>query len=169
MLDFPDVPSAFPTSLRMTPAGAPFVIHEHVRWGDVDHAGIIRYDAYSRFMELGESELFRELGISQREFGRRFDFSMPRRVMHLDFESPPTLDERLEVVTYISKVGRTSLTLNFDFYGDGGALRATGYLVLVCVHTDVMKSRPWPDDFLAIIDPRRVSVDDARRGRNAAV
>lgn len=167
MLDFPDVTSAFQTLLRMTPAGTPFVIHEHVRWGDVDYAGIIRYDAYSRFMELAESELFRELGISYREFGRRFDFSMPRRVMHLDFESPPTLDERLEVVTYISKVGSTSLTLNFDFYGDGGALRATGHLVLVCVHTDVMRSRPWPDDFLAIIGPRRVSVDDARRGRTA--
>jgi acyl-CoA thioester hydrolase len=140
-----------------------------VRWGDVDYAGIIRYDAYTRFMELAESELFRALGISYREFGRRFDFSIPRRAMHLDFESPPTLDERLEVVAYISKVGTTSLTLNFDFYGDGGLLRATGYLVLVCVVSGVMKSRPWPEDFLAIIAPHRVTVDEARRGREAAI
>lgn len=153
----------------MTSAGTPFVIHEHVRWGDVDYAGIIRYDAYTRFMELAESELFRALGISYREFGRRFDFSIPRRAMHLDFESPPTLDERLEVVAYISKVGTTSLTLNFDFYGDGGLLRATGYLVLVCVVPAVMKSRPWPEDFLAIIAPYRVTVDEARRGREAAI
>lgn len=150
-------------------SAAPFVIHEHVRWGDVDYAGIIRYDAYTRFMELAESELFRALGISYREFGRRFDFSMPRRVMYLDFESPPTLDERLEVVAYISKVGKTSLTLNFDFYGDGGTLRATGYLVLVCVMPAVMQSRPWPNDFLEIIAPYRVPVEDARRGRGATV
>lgn len=153
----------------MTSGGAPFVIHEHVRWGDVDYAGIIRYDAYTRFMELAESELFRAMGISYREFNRRFDFSMPRRVMHLDFESPPTLDERLTVVAYISNVGTTSLTLNFDFYGDGGTLRATGYLVLVCVTPAVMKARPWPDDFLALIAPYRVAVEQARSGRGVAV
>lgn len=148
---------------------SPFIVHEHVRWGDVDFAGIIRYDAYTRFMELAESELFRALGISYREFGRRFDFSIPRRVMYLDFVSPPTLDERLEVVTYISKVGNTSLTLNFDFYGDGGALRAAGYLVLVCVEQRAMRPRPWSTEFLGIIAPYRMSSDEARRGRGDRV
>jgi acyl-CoA thioester hydrolase len=153
----------------MTSPGVPFIIHEHVRWGDVDFAGIIRWDAYTRFMELAESELFRAMGISYREFDRRFDFTTPRRALHMEFVSPPTLDERLEVVTYISKVGRTSLTLNFDFYGDGGMQRATGHLVLVCVTPGVMQSRPWPQDFLDIIAPYQVSVDDARRGRGATV
>jgi YbgC/YbaW family acyl-CoA thioester hydrolase len=143
---------------------APFVIREYVRWGDVDYAGIIRYDAYTRFMELAESEMFRALGITYGDFGTKFDFQIPRRAMHMDFESAPTLDDLLEVHTYVSNVGTTSLTLNFDVYeGTGaGARRAAGYLVLVCVQHGMMRSRPWSPEFLSLINPRRLSVDEAR-------
>lgn len=145
----------------------PFIIHEHVRWGDVDYAGIIRYDAYTRFMELAESELFRSIGIPYREFVEKFDFTIPRRAMHIDFESPPTLDERIETVTYISHVGTTSLTLNFDFFGDHGLVRATGHLVVVCLPKGQAKAAPWPADFLARLEPYRMSVDEARAARGA--
>jgi acyl-CoA thioester hydrolase len=145
----------------------PFVIHEHVRWGDVDYAGIIRYDAYTRFMELAESELFRSIGIPYREFVDTFDFTIPRRSMHVDFESPPTLDERIEVVTYISRVGTTSLTLNFDFFGEQGQVRATSHLVLVCLPKGQARAAPWPAAFIARLEPYRMSVDEARGARKA--
>jgi acyl-CoA thioester hydrolase len=151
----------------MTPA--PFQIQEYVRWADVDFAGIIRYDAYTRFMELAESELLRSVGISHRDFLGRFDFTIPRRAMHIDFESPPTLDERLTVVTCIPKVGTTSLTLHFDFVGDGSRLRATGSLVLVCATVGHASSRPWPADFLALLAPYRVSVDASRQAAGVRV
>jgi acyl-CoA thioester hydrolase len=141
---------------------APFRVVEYVRWADVDYAGIIRWDAYCRFMELGESEMFRSLGISYREFERRYDFDIPRRAMHLDFESPPTLDEQLEIVVYISRVGTTSLTISFDIYGQGGAVRAVGSLVLVCVTRQGMQKRPWPPDFLSLIDRYRLTTEEAR-------
>jgi acyl-CoA thioester hydrolase len=141
---------------------APFVIREYVRWADVDMAGIIRYDAYTRFMELGEAEMFRSVGISHRDFLARFDFTIPRRAMHLEYESPPTLDERLAVVVYIPKVGTTSLTIAFDFVGDGGRRRASGSLVLVCATAGHTASRPWPPEFLALLAPYRLSADDAR-------
>lgn len=150
----------------MTPA--PFVIHEYVRWGDVDYAGIIRYDAYTRFMELAEAELLRSVGISHRDFKGRFDFTIPRRAMHIDFESPPGLDERLTVLAYIPRVGTTSLTLAFDFFGDGGAVRATGSLVLVCADHAHQRSRPWPQDFLDLLAPYRIGPEAARRAAGLA-
>ena len=97
----------------------PFVIRERVRWGDCDPMGIIRYDAYMRFFELGESEMFRSLGISYASFAERFGITLPRRVMHLEYPSPPRLDELLELHVYVSEVGGSSLRLNFDAYGDG--------------------------------------------------
>lgn len=145
----------------------PFVIHEFVRWRDVDPAGIIRYDAYTRFMELGESELFRSLGISYRDFAGQLDFSIPRRALHLDFESPPTLDEKLEINVWISRIGNTSLTLNFEFRGPAGLVRATGYMVLVCVARGSLRPRSWPPAFLSLIEPYHMTVDDARHGREA--
>lgn len=141
---------------------APFVIREYVRWGDVDYAGIIRYDAYTRFMELAESELFRTVGVLFAGFEKRFGFSIPRRAMHVDFESPPTLDERLTVLAYVSRVGTTSLTLNFDFFGIEDKLRATGYLVLVCVESGAAVARPWSTEFITLLDRYRLSAEEAR-------
>ena len=57
----------------------PFVLQEYVRWGDVDPAGIIRYDAYLRFYELGESELFRSLGLAYRDIFSRFKMGIRAR------------------------------------------------------------------------------------------
>jgi acyl-CoA thioester hydrolase len=141
----------------------PFRISEFVRWADVDYAGIIRWDAYCRFMELGENEMFRSLGISYREFERRFDFDIPRRALHLDFESPPTLDEQLDIEVYVSHVGTTSLTISFDMYGTGGAIRALGSLVLVCVTRKGMRKRPWAPEFLSLIDRYRLTTEEARQ------
>jgi YbgC/YbaW family acyl-CoA thioester hydrolase len=146
---------------------APFVLHDYVRWADVDPAGIIRYDAYTRFYELAESELFRAVGLPYHAIFRRFGIGIPRRVLHMEFVSPPVLDEHLEVRTYISEVGRTSMRMHFDVYGHDGALRSAGYLVLVCVEAGSapIRKRPWPEEFLRLLEPFRMSVDDARSQR----
>ena len=141
-----------------------FRLKEYVRWGDVDPAGIIRYDAYTRFFELAESEFFRALGLPYRAIFQRLKVGIPRRVMHIDFLSAPVLDEELEVRVYISQVGTTSMTMNFDIYGDGAALRAAGYLVLVCVDAGGgMNKRPWPQELLELVAPHRMSTVEARR------
>lgn len=149
---------------------APFVIQERVRWGDCDPMGIIRYDAYTRFFELGEGEMFRACGIGYREFASQFGITLPRRVMHMEYPSPPRLDELLDVVVYISEVRGRSLRLNVDVYGDGGRLRMEGYLVLVCVYDgpdrgDAIRTMPWPPAFLAALEPVRLSVERARAAR----
>jgi len=136
--------------------------------------GIIRYDAYARFMELGESEMFRSLGIGYHDFGARYGISLPRRAQHLEFPSPPRLDELLEVVVYISEVGTTSLVLNFDVYGERGAQRMHGYLVLVCVtdgpeRGDAVVKQPWPTAFIETLAPVRMAVAEARARRPGAL
>lgn len=142
-------------------SGTPFVAREYVRWGDVDPEGIIRYDAYTRFMEMAEGDFFRALGLSYSDVFERYRIGIPRRVMHLDFLSSPVLDEELEVRVYVSHVGTTSLKMNFDFYGAGGVARAVGYLVIVCVdlHSGRQK-RAWPPELLQLMEPYRMGTAD---------
>lgn len=143
--------------------GAPFVLHEYVRWGDVDPSRIIRWDAYTRFYELAESEMFRGRGLPYGALDARFGISLPRRALHIEFVSPPVLDERLAVRVSISRVGTTSMTLTFDVHGNGGALRSTGSLVLVCADAKVVPpvKRPWPPEFLHLLAPHMVAPGDA--------
>lgn len=123
----------------------PFVIQERVRWGDIDLAGIIRYDAYIRFFEMGEGEIFREAGLAIGTLAERLGVWLPRKVLHLEFETPAVLDEQLTVLTYFSRIGNTSLTINFDVMdAEQEVRRAFGHEVLVCVGGREMVPRPLP-------------------------
>ena len=142
----------------------PFIISEYVRWGDVDLAGIICYGAYLRFFELAETEIFRAAGLPFGEVFERFDIWLPRRVMHAEFHSPAALDERLKVVTYFSRVGRTSVTINFDVMSaDGGTLHASAHQVLVCVARGTLAKQPLPAALVRAIEPFTMGSDEARR------
>jgi len=141
------------------------VVSDRVRWGDVDFARIVRYDAFARFYDLAEAELYRAAGYPLLEAFERFDMLLPRRVLHAEFHAPARLDDLLHVRAYVSHVGTTSLTINFDIYhADGGPLCAAAYLVLVCVGRDDLAKRPLPAELVAAVGPYRMSADDAGRG-----
>jgi YbgC/YbaW family acyl-CoA thioester hydrolase len=143
---------------------APFLISDYVRWSDCDPAGIIRYDAYLRFYEVAEAELFRAVGLPLGEVAVRSDVWLVRKVMHAEFHSPARLDERLEVETYVSRIGRSALTLNFDTYAAAAdhTLRATGYLVLVAVDKRTYQKRSLPGEVVEALKPHLRAESGAR-------
>ncbi len=141
----------------------PFVISEYVRWGDIDLAGIICYGAYIRFFELAETEVFRAAGLPFKEMFDRYNIWLPRKVMHTEFRSPAVLDERLKVVTYFSRIGHTSLTINFDVMSAAGMLHATAYQVLVCVSRATFEKQPLPSDVTRALQPFVMDPEEARR------
>jgi YbgC/YbaW family acyl-CoA thioester hydrolase len=144
-------------------APTPYIIEEYVRWSDVDFAGIIFYGSYVRFFEIAETELFRSCGLAYKEVFDRYDVFLPRRVVHNEFYHPPRLDDRLRVATYVGKVGKTSMTLNFDVLLAGsGALAAAGWMVLVCVDRKELRPRTLPPELLAALTPHTLTVAAAR-------
>ena len=147
----------------MSPAPGPFTIEEYVRWSDVDYAGIIFYGAYVRFFEIAETELFRACGLAYKDMFERYGIFLPRKAVHAEFFRPARLDERLRVATYVARVGKTSMTLNFDVLGPGSsALAAAGWQVLVCVDREVLKPRPLPPELLRALAPHTCSESVAR-------
>lgn len=142
----------------------PFVISEYVRWGDIDLAGIICYGAYIRFYELAETEVFRAVGLPFGEVFERFGIWLPRKVMHTEFHAPARLDDRLKIITYISHVGRSSLTINFDVMSeDGRTLHAAAYQVLVCVSRETFTTTPLPAALVEALARFTMTADEARR------
>lgn len=141
----------------------PFVLAEYVRWGDIDLAGIICYGAYMRFYEMAETEIFRAAGLPFKDVFERFDIWLPRKVLHTEFHSPALLDERLSVLTYFSRVGTTSLMINFDVMdAERRVLHAAAYQVLVCVGKRDFAKKPLPPALIEAIAPFTMSSDEAR-------
>lgn len=144
-------------------APAPFIVQEYVRWSDVDYAGIIFYGAYVRFFEIAETELFRACGLAYKDMFDRFGLFLPRKAVHAEFFKPARLDDKLRVATYVARVGKTSMTLNFDVLSVGqDVLCAAGWQVLVCVERETLTPRPLPPDLVRALAPHTLAQADAR-------
>jgi acyl-CoA thioester hydrolase len=118
-----------------------FTIQEHVRWSDIDRAGIIYYGQFLRFFEIAETELFRAVGLPYSEVFDRLDIWLPRVQIHFDFRKPLLLDEQIEVSAYVGRFGSKSLTLRFEVNKKGESdLVAEGHVVLACVSRSTFKS-----------------------------
>ena len=138
------------------PANA-FRVSEYVRWSDIDLAGIICYGAYVRFFEIAESELFRSLGLPFSVLFEDFDFYLPRAQLHFEFRHPAVLDDQLELEMWISKIGNSSLRLNFRARKNNAAhdLTAEAYAVLVAVGRKDLRPIPLPPALIAALAPYR--------------
>ncbi|MDX6531725.1 MAG: 4-hydroxybenzoyl-CoA thioesterase [Blastocatellia bacterium] len=136
-----------------------FAIEERVRWGDVDAARIIFYGSYIRFFEIAETELFRAAGMSYGKVFDELDIWLPRVHLECDFHRVAQLDDLLEVSVHVSKVGTTSLRLNFEVRrkSPNGAVEekliATAHFVLVAVRRDTLDPIPVPDELRRALAP----------------
>jgi YbgC/YbaW family acyl-CoA thioester hydrolase len=131
-----------------------FKIEEHVRWSDVDRAGIIYYGQFLRFFEIAETELFRAVGLKYSEVFDRFDIWLPRVQIHFDFRKPLMLDDLIEVSAYVGRFGKRSLTLRFEVNKKGQSdLVAEGHVILACVSRSTFKSVDVPAEIVQALEP----------------
>lgn len=116
-----------------------------VTMGDVD-AAMIYYARYFHWMEQAFSAMLVEARHPTRgELAAGFGY--PVVSAHCDYRKPVYLDDRLVQRTWISRLGRTSLTTTHEFtFAGGSAVCALGRLDRVCVvDADGLKPRPIPD------------------------
>jgi YbgC/YbaW family acyl-CoA thioester hydrolase len=125
---------------------ARYSIEEYVRWEDIDAAGIINYQAYLRFFGLAEAELLRSAGLNYRFLFEVLGIWLPRARVECDFYLPVKLDELLVVEAYFSRIGRTSVHLDFEVRRKDRPeeLVATGRYILVCVRQGDFRPVPVP-------------------------
>jgi acyl-CoA thioester hydrolase len=128
-------------------------VQEHVRWSDVDASSIIRWSAYTRFVELAETELFREIGFPYATLWDQLDIWLPRVQFHLDCRNPARLDELLGVEIRVSRIGRSSIRFEFSIKKPDGQLAAEGYLVVVAIDRQEGKSVAVPQALAAALQP----------------
>jgi acyl-CoA thioester hydrolase len=127
-----------------------FEITDRVRWSDCDPFGIIYYGAYVRLFQVAEEELFRACGLPFKALREDRGVWIPRKAFHAEFHSPAQLDEEVAIQVHFSRIGRTSITMQFEVYSAAGRThRASGSLTVVSVDKATMTTRPIPDDVKA--------------------
>jgi len=133
---------------------ARYSIEEYVRWEDIDAAGIINYQAYLRFFALAEAELLRSAGLNYRYLFESLGIWLPRVRVECNFFRPVKLDELLVVVAFFSRIGRTSVHLDFAVRRKAEPdVVASGRYVLVCVRQKDFGPIPVPAEIRERLAP----------------
>ena len=119
-----------------------------VRFHHVDTAGILYF---SRLFELCHEmleELLRASGFPLEEILKSNDWVMPIVQASADYRRPMRLGEKLKISVFVSHVGTSSLTFDYEVIDEGGAPRAEAKLVHVVLNAKTFQSRTIPDEFL---------------------
>ena len=130
-----------------------FIHTLRVRWKECDIQGIAFYGSYLDYIEVGEAEYFRNLGIYtlQKEPRKKFDLAAVK--LTLEFKSSAKVDELIDLHMKIANMGRSSMVESTEIYRSGtDELLVTGERISVNFDSSKAKSRRIPDDIRTIIE-----------------
>src|SRR5687768_7140212 len=82
-----------------------------VEWGDCDPAGIAFYPRFFAWMDHMSHVLGREMGLTPSDMVGNNAHGFPLVAAQAEFLSPARLEDQLEVRVYVTRLGRSSLSL----------------------------------------------------------
>lgn len=104
-------------------------VHEmefRVSYADTDRMGVVYYANYLILFERGRTELMRGLGLRYRDLEEEGVF-LPAMEARVDYKAPAHYDDLLKIRTWISHLGRASVTFDYDvLHAETGKLMAHG-------------------------------------------
>lgn len=147
------VPAPKPAKTRRAKAKT----HEfdvRVTYADTDKAGIIYYANYYRYLEQGRTELLRSLGVRYRDLEVVRKLFLPAVESGCRYLAPSRYDDLLTVRTWISELGRASVTFACDIVDKEleGKVVAEVFSRHAVV-TDLWRPARVPPDLKALLAP----------------
>ena len=141
------------TEPRMARHDFNFSFTLRVRWSECDVQGVVFNVAYANYVDIGQAEYFRNLGIAiyDPEVRRFFDFATVK--MSIDFFAPGRLDDVLRVYWKIHHIGNSSLTARSEiFRGCEDEPLARAEVVYVNYDDASRASRPVSDGLRLLVN-----------------
>ena len=124
----------------------PFEHRLTVRFHEVDRAGIAFFGRIFFYCHEAYEELLVHIGYRLVDIFDQEGWGMPLVHAEADFERPMRMGDELIVQVQASRVGNTSVTLDFTILGaEDRVLRATARHVHVCVDMSDFAAREVPE------------------------
>jgi len=122
-----------------------------VDYADTDGQGRVFYPNYFRFFDRGRFAYWVRLGLSTSEIKRIEDDTVMVEV-HCTYRAPASFYDAVSVWTRVTRVGRSSLRMEFAIMNESTANRmAEGYVTLVHVDLATKHAAPLHADLKARI------------------
>jgi YbgC/YbaW family acyl-CoA thioester hydrolase len=116
------------------------VVQRRIEWSDTDASGQYHNTAAFRFIEVAETALLERLGFVHDIYGRH-----PRVHLESDFLRPLRFRDLVDIRLWVSAVGRSSVTYEFEM-SCRGEVAVVGKAVAVLLDRAGGTPVPWADD-----------------------
>lgn len=111
---------------------------------DTDAGGIVYYVNYLKFMERARTEWLRSFGYQHYALaGNNYLFVV--RQANVDYRAPARIDDQLEVVVVLEKLGRASFQFRQEVWR-AQELLCDAQVRVGCIRGDTFKPASMPDD-----------------------
>jgi len=127
----------------------PFRHAQPVRFGDVDHAGIVYYPRFFHYCHVAFEELFGASGYRHLLDERKIGF--PAVHVEFDFSTPLRFGDTIEVSITTATLGRSSVTFAYEVTRvEDRAACARARVTVVAIDMRSFSPLPIPDDLRAL-------------------
>ena len=124
-----------------------------VRWMESDAQGIVFNGAYMDYLEVGQSEYFRNLGFSIYRVAQTGFFDTAIVKTTLEFKAPARVDEMLDLYVRVGSFGNSSFHLEMEIYQQpDGPLLTTIQGIYVGYDARTGTSRRVPDEIRELVN-----------------
>ena len=124
-----------------------FIWSIRVYYEDTDAAGVVYYANYLKFMERSRTEWLRQLGVDQIQLKQHYNLVFVVRQMTIDYLRPALLDDLLKIVTYMTHLGKASITMNQKILRQTEVL-CIATIKIACVNIVNLRPQPIPPEIL---------------------
>ena len=119
-----------------------------VYYEDTDAAGVVYYANYLKFAERARTEWLRQTGFNQAALLADRGLVFVVRSVQADYLRGASLDDQLEVLTRIERIGGASVIFSQNVE-KGGEVLFQARITIACVDWNRKKSAPIPRDIRA--------------------
>ncbi|HMU41152.1 MAG TPA: thioesterase family protein [Pseudomonadota bacterium] len=124
-----------------------------VRFGDVDHAGIVYYPQFFIYFHEAFEDFFNDAGIGYPKLLDERRVGFPTVHVETDYKSPLRYGDRLDIELTVEKLSNRSMVMCYKgFRHRDGALSVTCHITTVCVDMNTFTSREIPTDLRELFE-----------------
>ncbi len=118
-----------------------------IRFGDIDHAGIVYYPRFLHYFHVALEEFFAsELEIDYPTVIDEHRIGLPTVHLETDFSRPLRYGDQIEIEVSVLKIGSSSITFGYQVFKLGeNKPWIEGHNVTVCLNMDTFKKVDIPD------------------------
>ena len=124
-----------------------------VRWAECDAQGIAFYGAYMGFLEIAQSEYFRNLGYSIYQIAEAGYFDTVVAKATLEYKASARIDDILDLYAKVSHLGNTSMIIDYEIYRQApDELLLQSQIVYVGYDIPSNSKKEIPHDIRAVVE-----------------